>query len=360
MRHKSGEKDYFERFARWKMIIIFLVLALMLTITFAVTIGPKQIPPLDAWRIIVKNIPFLGNLVGDGSSGVEYSVNQSIVLQIRLPRIIAATIVGVALAVAGVVLQGLLRNPMADPYVIGISSGAALGASIVIGLGIGFSFLGIDAIQLMAFIGGLITVFVVYNIARTGPKVPMLTVLLAGIAITSFLSAIISFIMITLGESLHALVFWLFGSFTLSSWDNVAVAMPVIIIGLIVIVIFARQLNIMLLGDDQAQQLGVDIEKLKKIMLIVASLITAAAVSISGIIGFIGLIIPHIARILVGPDHRILVPSSALAGAIILVLCDTAARTIMEPVELPVGVFTAFFGVPFFLYLLRKKKSLIM
>ncbi|MCP8318569.1 MAG: iron chelate uptake ABC transporter family permease subunit, partial [Candidatus Methylarchaceae archaeon HK01B] len=262
--------------------------------------------------------------------------------------------------VSGVVLQGLLRNPMADPYVIGISAGAALGASIVIGFGIGFSFLGIDAIQLMALLGGLITVFVVYNIARIGPRIPMLTVLLAGIAITSFLSAIISFIMITLGESLHALVFWLFGSFTLSSWDNVVVAMPFIIIGLIVIVIFSRQLNIMLLGEDEAQQLGVDIEKLKKIMLVVASLITAVAVSISGIIGFIGLIIPHIARILVGPDHRILVPSSALAGAIILVLCDTAARTIMDPIELPVGVFTAFFGVPFFLYLLRKKKAIAM
>ncbi|MCP8312375.1 MAG: iron chelate uptake ABC transporter family permease subunit [Candidatus Methylarchaceae archaeon HK02M1] len=360
MRNKSGEKDYFKRFVRWKMIIIFLVLALILTITFAVTIGPKQIPPMDAWKIIVKNIPFLGNLVGDVSTGVDYSVNQSIVLQIRLPRIIAASMVGVALAVSGVVLQGLLRNPMADPYVIGISAGAALGASIVIGFGIGFSFLGIDAIQLMALIGGLITVFVVYNVARIGPRIPMLTVLLAGIAITSFLSAIISFIMITLGESLHALVFWLFGSFTLSSWDNVVVAMPFIIIGLIVIVIFSRQLNIMLLGEDEAQQLGVDIEKLKKIMLVVASLITAVAVSISGIIGFIGLIIPHIARILVGPDHRILVPSSALAGAIILVLCDTAARTIMDPVELPVGVFTAFFGVPFFLYLLRKKKAIAM
>ncbi|MCP8310818.1 MAG: iron chelate uptake ABC transporter family permease subunit [Candidatus Methylarchaceae archaeon HK01M] len=360
MRNKSGEKDYFKRFVRWKIIIIFLVLALILTITFAVTIGPKQIPPMDAWKIIVKNIPFLGNLVGDVSTGVDYSVNQSIVLQIRLPRIIAASMVGVALAVSGVVLQGLLRNPMADPYVIGISAGAALGASIVIGFGIGFSFLGIDAIQLMALLGGLITVFVVYNIARIGPRIPMLTVLLAGIAITSFLSAIISFIMITLGESLHALVFWLFGSFTLSSWDNVVVAMPFIIIGLIVIVIFSRQLNIMLLGEDEAQQLGVDIEKLKKIMLVVASLITAVAVSISGIIGFIGLIIPHIARILVGPDHRILVPSSALAGAIILVLCDTAARTIMDPVELPVGVFTAFFGVPFFLYLLRKKKAIAM
>ncbi|NWG09704.1 MAG: iron chelate uptake ABC transporter family permease subunit [Nitrososphaerales archaeon] len=339
------------------MIIIFLVLALVLTIAFAVAVGPFQISPLETWRIIIKNIPFLGSLVNDGSSGVE----EVIILQFRLPRTIAAMTVGVALAVAGVVLQGLFRNPMAEPYLLGISSGAALGVAIAIGLGIRLSFLGIlDSMQLMAFIIALATVFVVYNVARTGPRVPMLTVLLAGIAMTSFLSAIISLIMITLGESLHALIFWLFGTFSGIKWSDVTISLPLITFGLFTILVFSRQFNIMLLGEDEAQQLGVDTERLKKIMLIFATLITATAVSISGTIGFVGLVIPHIVRILVGPDHRILIPSSALAGAIILVLCDTLARIIIQPAELPVGVLTAFFGAPFFLYLLRKKKGLGM
>jgi len=339
------------------MIVIFLILALVFTILFSVAIGQMQISLPDAWRIVIKNIPFLGDLIND-----EFPVLEEVtIMQVRLPRAIAAMIVGAALSVAGVVLQGLFRNPMADPYLLGISSGAALGAAIAIGLGIGFRFLGIlDSMQLMAFIGSLVTVFVVYNIARTGPRVPMLTVLLAGIAMTSFLSAIISFIMITLGESLHALIFWLFGTLSGIKWSDVMISLPLITIGLFTILVFSRQLNIMLLGEDEAQQLGVETERLKKIMLIFATLITATAVSISGTIGFVGLVIPHIVRILVGPDHRILIPSSALAGAIILVLCDTLARTVIQPAELPVGVLTAFFGAPFFLYLLRKKKGLGM
>jgi len=354
MNPSEAEAAYFKRFARWKIIVILLALALMLTITFAVAIGPVQIPPLDVYTIIVKNIPFLGDLVGGGSSSIE----EVIVLQVRLPRVLAAAIVGIDLAVAGVVLQGLLRNPMADPYILGISAGAGLGASLAIAFGTVFSFFGLlYSIPLMAFVFALGTVFVVYNIARTAQGVPMLTLLLAGIAISIFLSAIATTIKLVSGEALHAIVFWMVGSLITSNWNYVSIALPFTVIGVAVIYVFARDLNIILLGEEQARHLGVETERLKKIMLISASLITAAAVSISGIIGFIGLIIPHAMRILVGPDNRILIPSSALAGTIMLILCDTSARTIISPAELPVGVITSLLGCPFFIYLLRRKKK---
>ena len=353
MNLSEAEAAYFKRFARWKIIVILLTLTLILTITFAITIGPIQIPPLDVYKIIIKNVPFLGDLVRDGSSSTE----EVIILQVRLPRVLAAAIVGIALAVAGVVLQGLLRNPMADPYVIGISAGASLGASLAIAFGIGFSFFGLlYSIPLMAFITALGTVLVVYSVARTEQEVPMLTLLLVGIAVNSFLLAIMSIIRMVSGESIHAIMAWIFGSLAACNWDYVEIALPFVIIGVALIYIFARDLNIILLGEEQARHLGVDTERLKRIILASATLITAAAVSISGIIGFIGLIIPHIARILVGPDHRILIPSSALAGAIVLILCDTIARTIIRPAELPVGIITSLLGAPFFIYLIRKKK----
>ncbi|UCD26123.1 MAG: iron chelate uptake ABC transporter family permease subunit, partial [Candidatus Bathyarchaeota archaeon] len=305
----------------------------------------------------IKNIPLIGNLVDGGTSSIE----EVIVIQVRLPRVLAAAIVGIALAVAGVVLQALLRNPMADPYVIGISAGASLGASIAIAFGISLSFLGLlYSVPVLAFVVALITVIVVYSIARTGQGVPMLTLLLVGIAANSFLMAIMSIIRIVSGEAIHAIMIWILGSLVTCNWNHVKIALPFVMIGVALIYVFARDLNIILLGEEQARHLGVDTERLKKIMLTSATLITAAAVSISGIIGFIGLIIPHIARILVGPDHRILIPSSALAGAIVLILCDTIARTIIRPAELPVGIFTSLLGGPFFIYLIRKRKRSVI
>lgn len=351
------DRVYLERFARWKTSTILLFLAVLGTVIFSTAIGPVKISFFHVFQVIVRDVPYLGGLVGGESPS---AVERTIILHARLPRVLGAGLVGAALAVAGVVLQGLLRNPMADPFVVGISSGAGLGAALAIGFGIGATVLGtLYAVPLMAFFGALATVFVVYNIAKTGARIPMLTLLLAGIAISSFLSAIISFVMITAGESLHALIFWLLGGFSTTNWNHLRVAFPPIIVGILVIYVFARDLNIMLLGEEQAQQLGVEAEKLKKIMLVFASLITAAAVSFSGIIGFVGLIIPHITRILVGADHRFLIPASALTGTIVLILSDTVARMVIQPTELPVGVITALFGCPFFLYLLRKRKTVI-
>jgi iron complex transport system permease protein len=357
MNLSDAEAAYFKRFARWKIIVILLTLALIVTITFAVTIGQMQIPPLNVYKIIIKNIPFIGDLVRDGSSSIE----EVLVLQVRLPRVLVAAFVGIALAVAGVVLQGLFRNPMASPYLLGISAGAGLGASLAIAFGIGLSFFGmLYSIPLMAFVFALSTVLLVYSIARTGQGVQMLTLLLIGVAVNSLLLAIMMIIRVVSGEATHIIVAWMYGSFAACKWNYVAIILPFTIIGVAVIYVFVKDLNLMLLGETEARHLGVDTERLKKIMLTSATLITAVAVSISGIIGFIGLIVPHVARILVGPDHRILIPTSALAGAIVLILCDTIARTIVRPAELPVGIFTALLGCPFFIYLLRKKKRLVI
>ena len=349
-KERNTEARYFKRLAKWSSIIVCLSLFLLFSMAIAITIGPMSISIENALSIILHQVPILGNLVN-----VQWaSLEEAVVVQLRIPRVVSAAIVGIALSIAGTVFQGIFRNPMADPYVLGVASGAGFGASLAIVLGVGLAPLGaIYAIPLMASIGAILTMFLVYGIARTGRRIPVMRLLLAGIAVSSFFSALISIIMTIAGESMHVLVSWLFGGFTIIRWEYINIAAPTIIVGSIAIYAFARDLNIMLLGDDQAKQLGVEVENVKKLMLILASIVTAVAVSISGIIGFIGLIVPHMMRILVGPDHRILLPSSALAGAILLVLCDTLARTLVRPIMLPTGVITAMLGCPFFIYLLK-------
>lgn len=291
----------------------------------------------------------------DGLVTPSWSIaEETIVYQIRLPRILLGASVGAALAIAGATMQGLFKNPMADPFIIGISSGAALGASLAIVLGA--DAFGIYAIPLMAFLGATTAAFVVYNIARVGGKVPVETLLLAGIAVGAFLSAATSFMMYISGERLHQIILWMMGGLWVSNWAQVQMALPLICAGMLALYLFAKDLNVMLLGEEPAQHLGIGVESLKKIVLVCASLVTAVAVSVSGLIGFVGLIIPHMVRILTGPDHRILLPASALVGSIFLVWADTLARTIITPTELPVGIITALFGAPFFVYLLRTRK----
>ncbi len=274
-----------------------------------------------------------------------------------MPRILTAALVGAALSVAGIVYQGIFRNPMAEPYTIGASSGAALGATIAIVLGIGVSILGASTTPIFAFIGCLGTVLLVYTISRVGGRVPVQTLLLSGIAVGIFISAIVNYLQILTPEKLHQSTFWLLGSFSFTEWNELLVVFPLILIGIIVVYLYSRDLNLLALGEDEAQHLGVNVERMKKVLLFFSALITAAAVSISGLIAFIGLIIPHIARLLVGPDHRILISASLLMGATFLVLCDSLSRIIVSPAELPVGIITAMCGGPFFLYLMSRKKK---
>ena len=348
----NTEEVFLKRFARWKIILVLLIVALLIVISTAAAIGPIQIPPLEVYKIILQQIPFIGNLSGASA------LNQEIVLQVRLPRVLAAGLVGVALASSGGVLQGLLRNPIADPFIIGISAGASLGTSIAMVTGIGASLFGsLYSVPIWAFVSALGTVFLVYTLSKIGGSMSMLTLLLIGVAITSLFSAIVYLILIVSNAQAQGILYWMFGSFTLTTWNYVYMAFPFIFVGLGLTFYFARDLNVITLGEEQAHQLGVDTENLKKILLVCVSLMTAAAVSISGIIGFVGLIIPHIMRVLIGPDHRILIPSSALAGAIMLILCDTVARTAMSPSEMPVGIITAILGCPFFIYLLLSRKG---
>lgn len=276
-----------------------------------------------------------------------------------MPRVILAGVVGAALAVAGATYQGLFRNPLADPYLIGVAQGAALGAVIGFLLPVSLTGFGISTVPLMAFAGALLSVAVVYMLARVGKTLPVTTLILAGVALGALLGAIVAYLAITSGQMLQGIMFWLTGSFSLSQWSEVQVVIPIVIIGSVVIMLFSRSLNIMQLDEAQAQQLGINVESLKIILLTAATLVTAAAVSFVGIIGFVGIIIPHAVRLIWGPDYRFLLPLSIFSGAIFLILADIVARTIAMPSEIPIGVVTAICGAPFFLYLLKRRAKML-
>jgi iron complex transport system permease protein len=333
--------------------ILILLLILILTIVAAASIGAAKISLKGTGLILVSLIPGMDRFIDVSQLDPQDIV---IISQIRLPRILLAIFVGIALASAGVIFQGLFRNPMADPFVIGVSSGAALGATIGLVFVGGAGLLGISTTAVFALIGALATTFLVYSIARTRGKVSVITLLLAGIALSAMLGSITYFIMIFKVSDMAKVVFWVMGGLTSASWDSFFIVAPLITILVIISGFFMIDLNVISLGDERAAQLGVQTEKIKKTMLIMASFTAAVAVSVSGIIGFVGLITPHILRLIVGPDHKILYPTSALAGGIVLLLSDTVARTVLIPREIPVGIITSIIGVPFFLYLLVKSK----
>ncbi len=314
------------------------IIILILIIGISAVVGAVTIPPGDVIAVL------------SGNGDPTYT---TILLGLRLPRIIEAAAVGLGLSVSGVFFQGLLHNPMADPYILGISNGAALGATVAMVLGMGL--LGTEA---FAFATGLVTIYLVIALAKKGSRIPMTTMLLTGVAVSAFLSAVISLMMFFNNHELSNIVFWMMGGLELVSWKQVAVSLPVILAGVSVMYIFSREMNAIVMGEETAEHLGIDIERVKNIILVCGSLVTATAVSVSGIIGFVGLIIPHITRLLVGPDNRVLVPFSAVFGAIFLVFADTLSRTVVQPVEIPIGIITAAFGGPFFLYILRTNKSL--
>jgi iron complex transport system permease protein len=277
-----------------------------------------------------------------------------IVLRVRLPRVLLAALVGAALAVSGVLFQALLRNPLADPYVLGVSGGAAVGGILVMSLGAGFG-LGQSAVPPGAFAGAVITTVVLYMVAGARGRVSATNLLLTGVVFNAFASAAIIFLASAAGLTEGASIFlWLIGSLSASRVDVAAWVALFLAGGLAFALPAARSLNLLALGEESARQLGVDVERQQRVLLIATSLMVGAAVSVAGLVGFVGLIIPHLLRLLFGPDHRLLVPAAALGGAMFLVLCDTAARTVLGGRELPVGAITALAGGPLFLYLLRR------
>lgn len=351
---KVEQTALYPRWQRRIYAIVGLIGLLVVIVAFATTVGSVKIPFLTTWGILLSKLPFI-----DINSTWKSSL-ETIILEIRLPRVLLAGVVGAALAVAGATYQGLFRNPLADPYLIGVAQGAALGAVIGFLLPVDLQGLGFGVVPLFAFIGAMISVVVVYNLARVGGTLPVTTLILAGVALGALLAAIVSYLITVSGEQIHSIMFWLMGSFSLSQWSEVWVALPAVLLGGVIILIFARSLNLMQLGEEQAQQLGVDVEKLKLILLAAATLITAAAVSFVGIIGFVGIIIPHAVRLVWGPDYRFLLPLSVLIGAVFLILADIVARTIMAPSEIPIGVITAICGAPFFLYILRRRTKVLL
>lgn len=338
---------------RWHSRIYAIIgLAFFLGAVIVITsaIGTTPISFDTICQILLNKLPFI-SIEPTWTSSLE-----TIVVDIRLPRILLAGLVGAALAVAGTTYQGLFRNPLADPRLIGVAQGAGLGA--VAGFLIPLP-LQAASIPLLAFVGAIVAVAIVYYIAKVGKTLPMTTLILAGVALGAFLDAITSYLLIVSGDKLHAIISWLLGTFSLTSWWQVTMVLPYIIIGIAIIWLFARPLNVLQLDEEQARQLGINVEQIKLILLATATLITAAAVSFCGIIGFVGLIVPHAMRLIWGPDHRFLLPLATFSGASFLILADTAARTIMAPTEIPVGAITAFVGAPFFLYLLRQKKRAV-
>jgi iron complex transport system permease protein len=323
-----------------------LVIALL-----ALTVGSVRIPFTTVWGVLISHLPFI-NIARNWPS-----TSDMIITSIRLPRILMAGTVGAALGVAGATYQGLFRNPLADPYLIGVAQGAALGA--VIGFLLPVTFLGTNFIPLLAFAGALAAVSVVYLVARVGKALPMTTLILAGMAIGSFLISVTSYITLISADKMPGILTWLIGRFSMSNWDQFKLIAPYIVIGILVILLFARPLNVMQLDEEQAQQLGINVERTKLILLAAATLITAAAVCFVGTIGFVGIIVPHAVRLVWGPDHRSLLPLSAIGGAILMIVADTASRTLIPSSEIPVGVITAFVGAPFFLILLRRRKQAV-
>jgi iron complex transport system permease protein len=334
--------------------IVLLIVILLLFIIVAASVGSAKLSLKETGMIIASFIPGINYFI-DGSSLNPQSVK--IISEIRLPRIFLAIFVGIALACAGVIYQGIFRNPMADPYIIGVSAGASLGATIGLILVSGIRLLSLSTASLLAFAGAVGVTFLVYNISRIRSRISVVTLLLAGVAISALINSINSFILIFRSQDLAKVIFWLMGGLTSASWQQFFLIAPIIVVLLVISSFFMNDLNLISLSDERASQLGVDTEKVKKILLVLASLIAAAAVSVSGIIGFVGLITPHIMRLISGPDHKYLFPASAVMGGIILLFSDTIARTLLEPREIPVGIITSIIGVPFFIYLLLRSKK---
>ena len=325
--------------------LLVLAAALLATVITSVAVGPVWIAPQ-------KIAAMLANLVVPGNH--TWSEAEAIIIfQIRLPRTFMALLVGSGLAVAGVAMQALFKNPLADPYVLGASSGAGFGAALIISLGV------VSAIfvPLAAFSGAIIASFTVYALSMIGPRSSVSLLLLSGIALSTFFSALISYLMFVAGSNLQELVFWLMGGLWASTWQYVEITFPVVLVGTIFLYAHARDLNLMLSGEESAQHLGVAVENLKRILLVTVSFIVGVAVAFCGIIGFVGLIVPHVVRTFTGPDHKALIPASALFGGILLIWADIIARSAIPGTEVPVGIITALLGAPFFMYLVRSKRK---
>jgi len=320
---------------------------LVLAFVLSIALGAVTIPPGNALQIL------LGKLTGAEFSGSWPEYFETILWEIRIPHSILVALTGAALAGSGAAFQGLFRNPLADPYLIGVASGAGLGAITVMSL----PQVGRYLVPVGAFLGALGTIYAVYALAKVGRIVPLTTLILAGVAIGSFTSAITSFLMLVSDQMVLQAMSFLLGGSTVSGWEPLKIALPYLLSGMTLLILSGHSLNVLQFGEEQAQQLGMAVEKIKVLIIVAASLTTAAAVSFSGVIGFIGLVVPHVIRMVWGGDYKKLIPLSILGGGFTLLISDLAARIVMAPRTLPVGIVTALIGAPFFLWILRRAKK---
>ncbi len=337
----TGDFDIYMKFVPYLYALVFL----FLTVILSIAVGAVSIPLADIWRVLTNQPP---KVVTQAAT---------IILALRLPRTALVLLTGAALGGSGAAYQGLFRNPLADPYLIGVASGAGLGAVLAMNAHWPYTFWGLLAVPGAAFLGALLTVLLVYSLARIGKTVPTTNLILAGVAFSSFATALTSFLMLRSTGELRQAIAWLLGGSTQAGWGPVLTILPYLAIGMGILLLSGHALNLLQFGDDQAQQLGLPVMRTRALILLAASLATAAAVSFSGIIGFIGLIVPHVMRLWFGADYRRLVPLSLLGGAAALLLSDVLARVVIAPQELPLGIVTALFGVPFFLWVLRRSKN---
>lgn len=337
------------RAARARQVLLALAVLLGAALVLSSGVGAVHIPPYQVLGIIVGRF-------WPGMASGNLDTATVILWDIRLPRVVLGALVGLCLGLAGAAFQGLLKNPLADPYVVGVSAGAALGASIAIAFPQHGSWHALAPVPILAFAGGLLATTVVYRLAAVGRRVPVVSLLLAGVAVGSLCISLMSLVLyFTSPQARDGIIFWLLGGLGGANWAQVQWMLPHMVIGGSVLLLLSRELNALLLGEEQAQHLGVNVEVVKMLVLGSGTLLTAAAVAFAGTIGFVGLIVPHVVRFGVGPDHRFLLPGSALAGAILLVTADTIARSLTGAGELPVGLVMAVAGGPFFLYLLRRR-----
>jgi iron complex transport system permease protein len=339
----------------------YLALALLLVAVLVVCVGIGSVAiPLAALlkTLVAPLVNALGKLLAI-PAWQEFARDlpetwTAIVLRLRLPRVLVAMLAGANLSLAGGTMQGLFKNPLADPYVLGVSSGAAVGAAAAMLAGLGWNVLGAFAIPLAAFVGGIGSLVLVYSLTGRGGR-STTSVLLAGVAVSTFLGAILSLLIYFSGQQIQQVVFWMMGGFSGRNWWHVLSVLPFLFGGGIVILWHARELDALAMGEEQAHYMGVDVERVKTRLLWASALLAASAVSVCGLIGFVGLVVPHAMRLIGGPVHRWLLPAAALAGAAFLPLADLLSRVLLAPRELPVGMITALVGGPFFLYLLKKR-----
>ena len=352
----SADDHVFERSSltarRWMTVMVFLTAVGILAALMCLQFGAQYVGLSEILRIVVQMV------WGTHDQVVDSDTTATILLHVRLPRVFMGFLVGCSLASVGVALQALLRNPLADPYVLGVSSGAALGVSIAVLFGVGTTMLAVSALPLCGLGGGLIALVVIYRMAASYDRLPIYSVLLAGVILNAIFSALVMFVTSIMDPNRSfGMMTWLMGSLTAPAYPTLLVFSLYLIIGLGLLLKHVRVLNIMAFGEEPARSLGIDTDRTTRYIFLLSALITGAVVSVSGMIGFIGMVVPHAIRLIVGADHRLLMPASALVGGTFLMVADTLARTLLSPSEVPVGILTALAGGPFFIYLLVWRKD---